>query len=103
MKLFGKIGLASVGVGLAAGAATIAMKLAGGVDMTGNPLLLLSGFAGFVGMQFLVLGMLGELGVRTYYESQNKQPYTIRELINFDLVAEEAGPLTPLPAARRAA
>jgi glycosyltransferase involved in cell wall biosynthesis len=102
MKLFGKIGLLSVAVGLIVGAATIAMKLASGVDMTGNPLLLLSVFAGFVGMQFLVLGMLGELGVRTYYESQNKQPYTIRELINFDLV-EEPAPLIAPPDARRAA
>jgi glycosyltransferase involved in cell wall biosynthesis len=92
MKLFGKIGLLSCAVGLIASVATIAMKIAGGIDMTGNPLLLLSVFAGFVGMQFLVLGMLGELGVRTYYESQNKQPYTIRELINFDLVAEESAP-----------
>ena len=92
MKLFGKIGLISVALGLVAGVATIAMKLAGGIDMTGNPLLLLSVFAGFVGMQFLVLGMLGELGVRTYYESQNKQPYTIRELINFDLVVDESAP-----------
>jgi glycosyltransferase involved in cell wall biosynthesis len=103
MKLFGKIGLVSVAVGLIAGVATIAMKLAGGVDMTGNPLLLLSVFAGFVGMQFLVLGMLGELGVRTYYESQNKQPYTIREVINFDLVVEEIAPSISAQAARRAA
>lgn len=92
MKLFGKIGLLSGAVGLIAGVTTIAMKLAGGIDMTGNPLLLLSVFAGFVGMQFLVLGMLGELGVRTYYESQNKQPYTVRELINFDLVPDESAP-----------
>ncbi len=91
MKLFGKLGLFSGMVGLLAGAATIAMKVAGDIDMTGNPLLLLSVFAGFVGIQFLVLGMLGELGVRTYYESQNKQPYTIRETINgepFDAAIE---------------
>jgi glycosyltransferase involved in cell wall biosynthesis len=103
MKLFGKIGLLSGAVGLIAGVATIAMKIAGGIDMTGNPLLLLSVFAGFVGMQFLVLGMLGELGVRTYYESQNKQPYTIRELINFDLVAEEISPSNTAKSSRRAA
>jgi glycosyltransferase involved in cell wall biosynthesis len=103
MKLFGKIGLLSCGIGLASGAATIAMKLAGGIDMTGNPLLLLSVFASFVGLQFLVLGMLGELGVRTYYESQNKQPYTIRELINFDLVADEQANPPAAQSTRRAA
>jgi glycosyltransferase involved in cell wall biosynthesis len=103
MKLFGKMGLFSIAVGIAAGAATIAMKLAGGVDMTGNPLLLLSVFAGFVGMQFLVLGMLGELGVRTYFESQNKQPYTVREMMNFDLVSDEPAALPGASNIRRAA
>jgi hypothetical protein len=45
-------------------------------------------------MQFLVLGMLGELGVRTYYECQGKQPYAIREMINFELIeADQAGQL----------
>jgi hypothetical protein len=47
--------------------------------------------------------MLGELGVRTYYESQNKQPYTIRELINFDLVAaEQVNPPAAQPMRRAA-
>ena len=84
MKLFGGIGLASTGIGIFAGTATALMKLWGGIDMTGNPLLLLTVFATFVGLQFFVLGMLGELCVRTYYESQNKQPYAIRKLVNFD-------------------
>jgi hypothetical protein len=103
MKLFGKMGIWSGAVGLLAGVSTIVMKLAGGVDMTGNPLLLLSVLAVFVGMQFLVLGMLGELGVRTYYESQNKHPYTIREMINFDLVDERLPNETARHLARRAA
>jgi glycosyltransferase involved in cell wall biosynthesis len=99
MRLFGKIGLVSILVGLLAGVTTIAMKIGGGVDMTGNPLLLLTVFAEFVGLQFIVLGMLGELGVRTYYESQGKTPYTIRELINFDAPAL----LPPVSISRRAA
>jgi glycosyltransferase involved in cell wall biosynthesis len=94
MKLFGGMGLASMALGGLAGAATLAMKLWGGVDMTGNPLLMLTVFAMLAGMQFFVLGMLGEVCVRTYYESQNKQPYAIREFVNFD---------TPAPSQRRAA
>lgn len=84
MKLFGGIGLASLLLGGLSGAATLGMKLAGGVDMTGNPLLMLTAFSVLAGLQFFVLGMLGEVCVRTYYESQNKQPYAIRELVNFD-------------------
>jgi glycosyltransferase involved in cell wall biosynthesis len=87
MKLFGGMGLASFGLGALSGAATVGMKLAGGVDMTGNPLLMLTVFSVLAGLQFFVLGMLGEVCVRTYYESQNKQPYAIRELVNFDAPA----------------
>ena len=60
------------------------MKLSGGVDMTGNPLLLLSGLLGTAAIQFIMLGLLGEVGARIYYESQNKRPYHIRELVNFE-------------------
>ncbi len=84
MKLFGGMGLGSMFLGGLTGAATVGMKLWGGVDMTGNPLLMLTVFSMLAGMQFFVLGMLGEVCVRTYYESQNKQPYAIRELVNFD-------------------
>ncbi|MGD9647680.1 MAG: glycosyltransferase family 2 protein [Pirellulales bacterium] len=84
MKLFGGIGLASLGVGTTAALATVAMKLFGQVDMTGNPLLMLATTATLAGFQFVVLGMLGELGARIYYEVQRKEPYTIRELHNID-------------------
>ena len=84
MKLFGGMGLSSLLLAGASGVATVAMKWFGQVDMTGNPFLLLTVFASLAGMQFIVLGMLGELCVRTYYESQNKQPYSIRSLVNFE-------------------
>jgi glycosyltransferase involved in cell wall biosynthesis len=90
MKLFGGMGLTSLLLAGASGVATVAMKWFGQVDMTGNPFLLLTVFASLAGMQFIVLGMLGELCVRTYYESQNKQPYAIRSLVNFE--AEEIEP-----------
>ena len=84
MKLFGMIGL---GCGVLSGlalAATIAMKLGGGVDMTGNPLLLLSVFAALVAMQFLSLGLLGEFSTRIYYGCEGRQNYAVRRLVNFD-------------------
>ena len=83
MKLFGMLGLASGLVGGIAGISTLAMWLEG-FHMSRNPLLLLTVFASFVGLQFFALGMLGELGVRTYYESPGRQPYSIRDLVNFD-------------------
>lgn len=84
MKLFGIAGLACGAFGVAAGVATIVMKLYQQVDMTGNPLLMLSVFSSMVGIQFFVLGMLGELGARTYFEVRNQQPYAVRHLLNFE-------------------
>lgn len=82
MKLFGGIGLVCTAVGLFAGILTIGMKLGYGTDMTGNPLLLLSLFSGMVGVQFFVLGMLGELCARIYYQVSNREAFAIRKTIN---------------------
>jgi len=50
--------------------------------MTGNPLLLLTALLGIVGMQFFVLGLLGEVAARIYHECQDKRPYFIRRTVN---------------------
>ena len=83
MKLFGGLGMISTLCSFATCAATVAMKWFGGIDMTGNPLLLLSGLLGIAGLQFFVLGLLGEVAARTYFESQGMRPYRIREMRNF--------------------
>lgn len=84
MKLFGALGLLCSAAGGAAAAATVAMKLLGGVDMTGNPLLLLTIFSMMAGLQFFSLGLLGEVAARIYYGAQANKNYTVRELVNFD-------------------
>jgi len=97
MKLFGSIGLISLLIGLVSGAATCWMKLEQGVDMTGNPLLLLTVMSMMMGAQFLFFGMLGELCSRIYFATQNQTNYTIRRTINFEQSA------IPMNQARRAA
>src|SRR6185436_16461577 len=67
MKLFGSIGLLCFVVTALSGTATAWMKLSGGVDMTVNPLLLLTAMSGMMGVQFLFFGMLGELCSRIYF------------------------------------
>ena len=84
MKLFGGFGLLSTMGSAAACAGAVAMKWLGGIDMTGNPLLLLSGLLGIAGIQFLVLGLLGEVAARTYFESQGMRPYRVRQTRNFE-------------------
>ena len=56
MKLFGQFGMACFVIGLAAGLATVAMKLVAGTDMTGNPLMLLAVLGTIAAIQFLYLG-----------------------------------------------
>ncbi len=84
MKLFGRFGLACLLIAFVAGAATAAMKVVGGVDMTGNPLMSLSVLGVISAIQFFSLGLLGEVNARIYYASQPKQNYAIRELVNLD-------------------
>lgn len=84
MKLFGRIGLWCGGLSAASGAATVAMKLVQGVDMTGNPLLLAAVTSGLAAIQFLSLGILGEVAARIYFGQANRRNYAVRELVNFD-------------------
>src|SRR5437868_5362947 len=46
-----------------------------------NPLLLLSVVLFIVGVQFILMGLLAELSIRTYHESQAKPTYVVREII----------------------
>ncbi len=82
MKLFGRLGFGCWLVALIAGLATVGLKLGAGVDMTGNPLLSLTVLSIMVGVQFLSLGLLGEVHARVYYGTQPNQNYAIRELVN---------------------
>ncbi len=83
MKLFGKIGLWCGAIAMLSGLSTIVMKVANGVDMTGNPLLLLSILSAMVSVQFMSLGLLGEVNARIYFSDQQKEHHAVRELINF--------------------
>lgn len=83
MKLFGRFGLASIALGAVAGLVTVGMKFAGGVDMTGNPLLLMTVLSSLLGVQFLSLGLMGEVNARIYFATQPNRNYAVRELVNF--------------------
>jgi glycosyltransferase involved in cell wall biosynthesis len=52
-----------------------------GVPMGSRPQLFLAVLLIFSGMQFITLGLLGEMLARTYHESQNKPTYVIREIL----------------------
>ena len=81
IQLFGGWGLITMGLGLASAVAVVLMKLLHNTDMTGNPLLYLTILLVFVSLQFILMGLLAELLVRTYHESQNRPTYVIREIL----------------------
>lgn len=84
IQLFGKWGVYTLMAGFLSGITTIYMKLFEHTSMNRNPLWILTVFLLFMGIQFIVLGLLGELNARTYYEAQGKPIYVIREKLNFD-------------------
>jgi glycosyltransferase involved in cell wall biosynthesis len=83
IQLFGRWGIYTLFAGCLSGGATIYMKLVEHMSMNRNPLLILTAFLLFMGVQFIVLGLLAELSARTYYEAQGKQIYNIKEKLNF--------------------
>jgi len=84
MHLFGGIGLISGALGVLTGLYLTILKLVLGQKLGDRPLLLLAILLVMIGVQFLVMGLLGELIVRTYYESQNKPTYTVRTVLSKD-------------------
>ncbi len=51
------------------------------MDIGGRPLLLLSILLIFIGIQFITMGLLGEMLARTYHESQNRPVYVVGEIL----------------------
>ncbi len=83
MKLFGRLGFGCFAVGGVSLFATIWMKSMSAVDMTGNPLLMLTVLSIMAGIQLLSLGILGEINSRIYFALEEKRPYTIGRKIGF--------------------
>ncbi len=82
IQLFGKWGIYTLAAGFVSGGATVYMKLFEHTSMNRNPLLILTAFLLFMGVQFIVMGLLGEVNARTYYEAQGKPIYVVKERIN---------------------
>jgi glycosyltransferase involved in cell wall biosynthesis len=87
---FGKPAMALCGLGTIAGLAFVAQFIWNHVLnhpetwIQGSTLLMLFVFLFSLGVQLLLMGLLGEVLMRTYYESQRKKTYLVRELVNFD-------------------
>lgn len=80
--VFGSAGLISFFLAFLAGAASLYFKFFGGKSFISTPLPLLFVLTGITGILFILMGILAEIIIRTYYESQNKPVYLIAESRN---------------------
>ncbi|MBS1965573.1 MAG: glycosyltransferase family 2 protein [Chloroflexi bacterium SZAS-1] len=81
MQIFGLFGLILSGLGMLTGVYLTYTKLVYNESIGNRPLLLLAVLLIVVGMQLISMGLVGELVVRTYYETQSKPIYVVREEI----------------------
>tara|TARA_A100001234_G_scaffold49822_1_gene41793 strand:+ start:724 stop:1692 length:969 start_codon:yes stop_codon:yes gene_type:complete len=75
---FGLIGLILSSIGTIMLAYLVAIKMYYGVDIGDRPLLIAGTLLVVVGVQFISLGVIGEILSRTYYASSNEKSYLVR-------------------------
>jgi len=81
LLFFGGGSLAMGTLGALAAAAAAVLKIMGLRNFGQTPLPILSVFFGLIGFLLFMMGFLGELILRVYFETQNKPPYLIGEVI----------------------
>ncbi|MCL4457225.1 MAG: glycosyltransferase family 2 protein [Nitrospirae bacterium] len=81
MQFFGPMGIIFGIIGFGISLYLSIEKLFSGVNIGGRPLLLLGALLIIVGVQFVGMGLLGEMLVRVYHESQKKPIYTIKKIL----------------------
>ena len=84
MHFFGSIGILTLGLGVLINIYFLIHKILGH-DIWGKPLLLLGILLVMGGIQFITIGIIAELQMRTYFESQNKKPYRVKRVVATDI------------------
>lgn len=80
--LFGGFGMTTIVLSFISLAYIGFRKLAYGESLVRSPLLLMSVMLFMIGMQSVMSGLIAELLARTYYESQSKPAYSVRQVVN---------------------
>jgi glycosyltransferase involved in cell wall biosynthesis len=81
--VFGAFGMLAFAISLLGGLYAVFLKIFHKADFVQTPLPILSIVMFAVGVQFLLMGLLAEMLVRTYHESQAKAIYAVRERLGF--------------------
>jgi len=81
LQVFGLLGVFSGGLGIGVFLLLVIQRQFFDIPLANRPLFLLSILLIFMGLQFISLGLLGEMQARTYHESQGKPIYAVRRVI----------------------
>ncbi|MCF6331912.1 MAG: glycosyltransferase family 2 protein [Draconibacterium sp.] len=81
MHFFGSMGIVTFGIGVLINFYMLVLKILGN-DIWGKPLLLLGILMVMGGIQFITTGIIAELQMRTYFESQKKKPFRVKRVIH---------------------
>jgi glycosyltransferase involved in cell wall biosynthesis len=84
IHIFGLLGLLSILLGVGIGVYLTVIKFLYQAALAERPLLLFAILLVMVGVQLVTMGLLGEMVVRTYYESQDKPIYAVREQLGIE-------------------
>jgi hypothetical protein len=80
--VFGSAGLMSLAISAAAFVWMVILKLFYDTSFIKTPLPILIVMFSVVGVQFLLMGLLAEIMMRTYHEAQDKRIYTVKTALN---------------------
>jgi len=83
LYVFGAFGMLAFAIAVIAGIWAVVLKIASGVSFILTPLPIITVVMLAISVQFFLMGLLAELLVRTYHESQDKAIYAVRERIGF--------------------
>lgn len=81
--VFGGFGLSAIALSFVIMAIAIVLRLFFGVSLVQTPLPLLGAMLFLMGCMSILMGLMAEILMRTYFESQGRFPYRVRERVNF--------------------
>ena len=82
--VFGSLGLGMLGLSLLVFLWMLGLRVFEGVSFIETPLPALAAILGGVGVIAFLMGIMAEIMMRTYFESQGRRAYFVGELINFE-------------------
>ncbi|HEY6434814.1 MAG TPA: glycosyltransferase family 2 protein, partial [Acetobacteraceae bacterium] len=82
IQFFGKLGVMGFAAAIVVFLGAVGLRLFLGISFIQTPLPLLATSLGLSGILFILLGIMAEIQVRTYFESRGRPPYKVKSVIS---------------------